>query len=87
MITKNILSMVESWKGDVSGDATLSLEYDRKWLNPKLPSIWLEAYNLLRKRNERKWFQLLFSLPAMAYNSSQESQLSDLVPVFVHVGL
>ena len=78
--TKNILSMVESWKGSVAGDATSSLQYDRSWLAPDLPSIWLKTYNLLRKSNEGKWFQLLFSLPAMAYASSK---LDDLVPVFV----
>jgi hypothetical protein len=78
--TKNILSMVESWTGCVSGDTTLSLQYDRSWLAPALPSIWLKAYKLLRRRDEGKWFQLLFSLPAMAYASSK---LDDLVPVFV----
>ena len=78
-ITKDILSMVESWT-DVSGNATLSLQYDRSWLVPKLPSIWLEAYNLLRRSGEVEWFQLLFTLPAMAYASPE---LSDLVPVLV----
>ncbi|KAF8555161.1 hypothetical protein OG21DRAFT_1439060 [Imleria badia] len=78
--TKNILSMVESWTGSVSADATLSFRYDRSWLTPDLPSIWLNAYKLLRKRDDGKWFQMLFSLPAMAYASWK---LSDLVPVFV----
>ena len=77
---KNILSMLESWTDSVSGDATLSLRYDRSWLTPDLPLIWLKAYKLLRKNNEEKWFRLLFSLPAMAYASLQ---LTDLVPVFV----
>ena len=77
---KNIWSMMESWKKTLSGDAMLFLQYDRSWLAPDIPSIWLEAYNLLRRSDERKWFQLLFSLPAMAYASSE---LIDLVPVFV----
>ena len=76
---KDILNMVESW-ARVSGDATLSLQYDKSWLAPDFPSIWLKAYELLRRDDEAKWFQLLFSLPAMAYASSQ---LDDLVPVFV----
>ena len=75
-----VLSMAESWKRTVSGDATLSLQYDKSWLAPDLPLIWLKAYELLRRDDEGKWYQLLFSLPAMAYASSE---LADLVPVFV----
>jgi hypothetical protein len=78
--TTDILCMVESWTGSVYGDTTLSLQYDRSWLDPDLPSIWLQAYELLRRRDEGKWFQLLFSLPAMAYASSK---FDDLVPVLV----
>ncbi|KAF8555164.1 hypothetical protein OG21DRAFT_1572590 [Imleria badia] len=77
---KNLVSMVESWTGSVAGDATLSFRYDRSWLAPNIPSIWLKAYKLLRRRDDGKWFQMLFSLPAMAYASSE---LSDLVPVFI----
>ena len=80
MITKNILSMVESWTRSVSGDATLSLRYNRSWLAPNLPSIWLKAYTLLRRGDEGRWFRMLFSLSAMAYASSE---LAELVPVFV----
>ena len=71
--------MAESWT-NVSGEATLSLQYTRSWLAPNLPSIWLQAYNLLRRGDEGKWYQLLFTLPAMAYSSPN---LSDLVPVLV----
>ena len=77
---KDIWKMVGSWTKKVSGDTTLSLQYDRSWLAPDLPLIWLKTYNLLRKSDERKWFQLLFSLPAMAYGSLT---LRELVPVFV----
>jgi hypothetical protein len=80
MATKNILEMVESWSGKVSGDATLSLQYDRSWLAPDFPSLWVKTYKLLRRNDEAKWFQLLFSLPAMAYASSK---LDNLVPMFV----
>ena len=82
--TKNLLKMVESWTGRVSGDATLSgsLQYDRSWLAPDFPSMWLKAYKLLRSNNEAKWYQLLFSLPAMAYASPK---LDNLVPVFVAI--
>ena len=76
-----VKNMMKSW-GDatVSGSAPLSLQYERSWLSPDLPTIWLEAYNLLRKTDDGKWIQLFFSLPAMAYASSA---LSDLVPTFV----
>ena len=80
MATESILKMVELWTGKVSGDTTLSLQYDRSWLAPDFPSIWLKAYKLLRSNDEAKWFQLLFSLPAMAYASSK---FDNLVPVFV----
>ena len=78
--TKNLLSMVESWTQSVFWDTNLLLQYNRSWLAPDLPLIWLKTYKLLRERNEGKWFRLLFTLPAMAYASSQ---LADLVPVFV----
>lgn len=78
---KWIKGMMKSWgEGTMSGTAPLSLQYDRSWLKPDLPSIWLEAYNLLRKGDEGKWIQLFFSLPAMAYASLP---LGDLVPAFV----
>ena len=76
-----IKDMTKAWNEQtVSGKAPLSLQYDRSWLAPNLPSIWLEAYNLLRRSDERNWIQLFFSLSAMAYTSSK---LSDLVPAFV----
>ena len=82
-ITTDISSMVEPWsRTSVSGprDAPLSLRYDTSWLAPKFSSIWLKTYDLLRKGGRRKWFQLLFTLPAMVYASPG---LSDLVPVLV----
>ncbi|KAG8215417.1 hypothetical protein J3R82DRAFT_9025 [Butyriboletus roseoflavus] len=80
---KNILNMMESWKGIVEGDAALSLRYDKEsWLAPDLPSIWLKAYDLLRRSDERKWFQLLFSLPAMAYASSEHTDLVSTLVAF-----
>ena len=80
-ITTDILGMVESWTS-VSGPSgpPLSLRYDKSWLAPKLSSIWVKAYNLLRITGGRKWFQLLFTLPAMAYASPE---LGELVPVLV----
>ena len=61
-IREEILSMAESWT-NVSGEATLSLQYTRSWLAPNLPSIWLQAYNLLQRGDEGKWYQLLSHCP------------------------
>ena len=77
---KNLVSMMEAWNGIVSSDATMSLRYNRSWLAPDLPSMWLKAYDLLRRSDEKKWFQLLFSLPAISYASPE---LTDLVATFV----
>ncbi|KAG9309802.1 hypothetical protein JVU11DRAFT_10178 [Chiua virens] len=78
----DILNMAESWSGRVSagGDATWSLSYNRSWLNPNLPYMWLKTYNLLRRDDEAKWWHILFSLPAMAYTLPEHS---DLVRVLV----
>ena len=78
--TMDIWRMVGLWMKNVSGDTPLSLQYDRSWLASDLLLIWLKTYNLLRQSDERKWFQLLFSLPAMAYTSSN---LSELVPMLM----
>ena len=78
--TIDIWETVRSWSKEMYGCTYLSLQYERSWLAPDLPLIWLEAYNLLRKSDDRKWFQLLFSLPAIAHSSSK---LSELVPVFI----
>ena len=78
-ITEDIVGMIESWT-TLSKDAPLSLQYNRSWLNLDLPSMWLGAYNLLRGNDRENWFQLLFTLPAMAYASPT---ISHLVPVLV----
>ena len=84
-ITTNISGMVESWlRTSVSDskDAPSSLRYDTLWLAPKFYSTWRTTYDLLRKSERGKWFQLLFTLPAMAYASPR---LSDLVPGLVAI--
>ena len=80
MNDNDIWSMLRSSIMEVSTKVALSLKYDSSWLAPNIPMIWLNAYNLLRQSDESKWFQLLFSLPAMAYASSH---LNELVPVFI----
>jgi hypothetical protein len=80
MNDNDIWSMLRSSITEVSTKIVLSLKYNRSWLAPNIPMIWLNVYNLLRQSDEGKWSQLLFSLPAMAYASSH---LNELVPVFI----
>ena len=80
MSKKDIWKMMQSWESISGGDTALSLQYDRSWLAPDLPLTWLKTYNLLRKSGETKWFQLLFSLPAMAYALPEHVEL---VHVFI----
>ncbi|KAF9235920.1 hypothetical protein BU15DRAFT_89398 [Melanogaster broomeanus] len=81
--TKDILGLLESWKSMVKGSTSLSLKYDSTWLDPDLPSIWITAYNLLRQKGKaQQHFPLLFSLPAMAYRSSDLETLVQTLLAF-----
>ena len=80
-ISEKMLSMIESWT-TASGSAPSSLQYDRSWLVPDLRSIWRTLYNLLRRSSEGKWFQLLFTLPAMVYASQKLSDLASVLVAF-----
>ena len=80
MSRKDIWEILEPWRKEMYLEPVWSLQYEKSWLAPNLPVIWLKTYNLLREGGKIKWFQLLFSLSAMAYASVE---LSALVPVFV----
>ncbi|KAI6026973.1 hypothetical protein EDC04DRAFT_3092210 [Pisolithus marmoratus] len=73
-----IQALVESWKANPRGvSEAISLRYSRDWLSPDLPATWLSLYDSCRKsKASRNRFQLIFSLPAMAYASPQ---LEDIV--------
>ncbi|KAI6044146.1 hypothetical protein EDC04DRAFT_461899 [Pisolithus marmoratus] len=66
-----ILALVESWKATVLGVSTaFPLRYHRGWLSPDLPASWLSLYDSCRRSEAQQHrFQLIFSLPAMAYTS------------------
>lgn len=83
---KGIERMTNSWVDQaVFAKEPLSFQYDRSWVEPNLPLIWLEAYNQLRRHSDEGiWNQSLFSLPAMAYASQK---FSGLVPAFVAFAL
>ena len=72
MAVTDVVSLSESWRNVVSSNITLSLTYSSSWLNPRIPVIWIKAYNLLRlSRKDNDRFRLLFSLPCMAYHSQE----------------
>ncbi|KIJ64298.1 hypothetical protein HYDPIDRAFT_90931, partial [Hydnomerulius pinastri MD-312] len=69
--TKDVLGLLQSWNATLHRVATSSLQYDSGWLSPDLPQTWITAYNLCRRSDKARCrYQLLFSLPAMAYGSS-----------------
>ncbi|KIK90485.1 hypothetical protein PAXRUDRAFT_14327 [Paxillus rubicundulus Ve08.2h10] len=79
----DILERLKSWGMTLHGDAPrFALRYDKDWLRPDLPEMWLTAYNTCRRSDVRQqWqFQLLFSLAAMAYGSPK---CQDLVPTLL----
>ncbi|KIJ64302.1 hypothetical protein HYDPIDRAFT_90913 [Hydnomerulius pinastri MD-312] len=79
--TEDVLSLLQSWNATLHGVATSSLQYDSGWLSPDGPEIWITVYNLCRRSDKaRQRFQLLFSLPAMAYGSPK---FAVLVPTII----
>ncbi|KAH0834181.1 hypothetical protein J3R83DRAFT_11490 [Lanmaoa asiatica] len=81
----DIMNLIDSWKGTISSNASVSLTYHSSWLNPRLPAIWINVYNLLRSsKKSRDRFKLLFSLPAMVYCFPE---LCNMVPTLLAVAL
>ncbi|KAI6118443.1 hypothetical protein F5141DRAFT_999967 [Pisolithus sp. B1] len=75
----NIQSLIESWNGTLRlGVSRASrLRYNREWLSPDLPAVWLTLYDGCRRSDvPQHRFQLIFSLSAMAYASPE---LEDVV--------
>ena len=68
----NIRHFLESRKQLVEGASTriVSLRYSKKWLSRETRPIWLSLYNACRNcLRDRHQVQLLFTLPAMAYDT------------------
>ncbi|KAI5993335.1 hypothetical protein EDD15DRAFT_2439801 [Pisolithus albus] len=74
----NIRSLIQLWDGTLLGVSHASrLRYSREWLSPDLLAAWLPLYDGCRRSDVLQHrFQLIFSLPAMAYASPQ---LEDVV--------
>ncbi|KAF8834660.1 hypothetical protein BDN67DRAFT_873396, partial [Paxillus ammoniavirescens] len=77
----DILHQIQSWKTTLHGHAPgFALRYSKDWLRPDLAQIWLTAYNTCRRSDARQTYELLFSLPAIAYASPE---CKDLVPTLL----
>ncbi|KAG6377791.1 hypothetical protein JVT61DRAFT_14564 [Boletus reticuloceps] len=72
----DLVGLVQSWESPLTSDTALSFAYQSEWLNPRLPAIWIKAYNALREsKKSQDRFQLLFSLSSMAYRSQDQSNI------------
>ncbi|KAI6138903.1 hypothetical protein BKA82DRAFT_4459887 [Pisolithus tinctorius] len=73
----NTQALVDSWNAVTGVSPGFLLRYNRKWLSPNLPAIWLSLYDSCRRSQALQHrFQLIFSLSAMAYASPK---LEDVV--------
>ncbi|KAI6002350.1 hypothetical protein EDC04DRAFT_3147123 [Pisolithus marmoratus] len=84
---KKSLGLVKSWNGIVQGvSQAFPLRYNKDWLSPDLPGIWLSLYDSCRKsRASKHRFQLIFSLSAMAYTSQQLEVLAGALLAFATI--
>ncbi|KAI6035880.1 hypothetical protein EDC04DRAFT_2174349 [Pisolithus marmoratus] len=82
--TTNIQALVESWKATLFGvSRPFSLRYNRDWLSPDLPAIWLSLYDSCRESEASQHrFQLIFSLPAMVYASPELEDVAGILLAF-----
>ena len=79
--SNQLLDKLQSW-GRLSGrHGGLKLSYSRDWLQQDLPRIWVSLYDLCRESTRDNRFQLLFSLSALAYQSSAEGR--SLIPTLL----
>ncbi|KAI6151148.1 hypothetical protein BKA82DRAFT_4329062 [Pisolithus tinctorius] len=59
----NTQALVDSWNAVTGVSPGFSLRYNRKWLSPDLPAIWLSLYDSCRRSQAPQHrFQLIFSL-------------------------
>ncbi|EGN92655.1 hypothetical protein SERLA73DRAFT_65475 [Serpula lacrymans var. lacrymans S7.3] len=61
-----------------------SLHYDRHWLQVSLPAAWLSIFDLCRTTQNCQ-YQLLFSLSALAYKSSESRYLIPTLLAFAAI--
>ncbi|KAI5990021.1 hypothetical protein EDC04DRAFT_2989701 [Pisolithus marmoratus] len=83
----NIQDLVESWGETLQGvSQAFSLRYNKEWLSPDLPALWLSLYDSCRRSEALQHrFQLIFSLPAMAYASPELEDLTGTLLAFATV--
>ncbi|KAI6041745.1 hypothetical protein EDC04DRAFT_2892829 [Pisolithus marmoratus] len=83
----NIQALLESWNTTLQGvSPRFPLRYNRKWLSPDLPAIWLSLYDSCRRSEAPQHrFQLVFSLPAMAYACPQLEDVVNTILAFATI--
>ena len=84
----DIYSSLEKATQPVSGTKgkSISLRYSRDWLSRSLPDDWLPMYDVCRRSDKQQHrFQLLFSLPAMAYGSPHHSDIAHTLIAFAAI--
>ena len=84
----DIYSVLEKSTQPVIGTKgkTISLCYSKDWLSPNLPDDWLPIYDRCRQSDiHQHRFQLLFSLPAMAYSSPHLDDIAHTLVAFAVV--
>ena len=84
----DIYSSLEKATQPVSGTKgkSISLRYSRDWLSRSLPDDWLPMYDVCRRSDKQQHrFQLLFSLPAMAYGSPHHSDVAHTLIAFAAI--
>ena len=79
----DVVGLVDSWKNTLSSHTALSFTYDSSWLNPRLSTIWIKLYNLLRESQKtRDRFKMLFSIASMAHRSQEFSNVVTMLLAF-----
>jgi hypothetical protein len=80
--SRHLFDIFKGWGILSAPDHEVSLSYSRHWLALDLAGTWMSLYNLCRgSSSDERYFQLAFSLSAMAFSCSAENQT--LIPTIL----
>jgi hypothetical protein len=84
--SERLLETLKCWEFFSTSDTGLDLSYSNDWLQRDLKNIWIPLYNLLRGcSKDKNCYQLMFSLSALAYGSSQSQSLIPTLLAFATI--
>jgi hypothetical protein len=84
--SEQLLETLTCWEIFSTSDTGLDLSYSNDWLQRDLKNTWIPLYNLLRGCSKGKnCYQLMFSLSALAYGSSQSRSLIPTLLAFATI--